>query len=161
MSETPLPTALEVREVVEGLLGREMTVLTGGPMVDPAGPGGAVVAEYVSDQMQLAALIVMDLPMAARSGAAIALMPSSTSEAAVGDGELTDVLLENAGEILNVLASLFNAEGAPHLRLNAVHGPGASLPADVAPWVMAYVARLDLECDITGYGTGGLSVLVL
>lgn len=161
MSATPLPSALEVREVVEGLLGREMTVLTGGPMVDPAGPGGAVVAEYVSDQMRLAALIVMDLPMAARAGAAIALMPSSASEAAVADGELTDVLLENSGEILNVLASLFNTDGAPHLRLNAVHAPNTALPTDVAPWVMAYVARLDLECDITGYGPGVVSVLVL
>jgi len=88
-------------------------------------------------------------------------MPSSASEAAVADGELTDVLLENAGEILNVLASLFNADGAPHLRLNAVHAPNTALPTDVAPWVMAYVARIDLECEITGYGPGSLSVLVL
>ena len=161
MSATPLPSARDTREVIEGLLGREMTVLTGGPMVDPAGPGGAVVAEYISDQMRLAALVVMDVPMAARAGAAIALMPSHASEASVADGELTDVLLENAAEILNVLASLFNVEGAPHLRLNTVHAPGTALPVDVAPWVMAYVARLDLECDITGYGTGGLSVLVL
>ena len=72
MSATPLPNALQAREVIEGLLGREMSVLTGGPMVDPAGPGGAVVAEYISDQMRLAALVVMDLPMAARAGAAIA-----------------------------------------------------------------------------------------
>ncbi|SDC86022.1 hypothetical protein SAMN05216410_2410 [Sanguibacter gelidistatuariae] len=161
MTKTPLPSAKQTRELLEGLFGREMAVLTGGPMVDPAGPGGAVVAEYISDQMQLAALVVMDVPMAARAGAAIALMPSSASEAAVDDGELTDVLLENAGEILNVVASLFNAEGAPHVRLNAVHAPNEALPGDVAPWVMSYVARLDLECDIAGYGPGALSVLVL
>ena len=161
MSATPLPSAKETREVLAGLLGREVSVLTGGPMVDPAGPGGAVVAEYISDQMKLAAIIVMDVAMAARAGAAIALMPSGTSEAAVADGELTDVLLENAGEILNVLASLFNAEGAPHLRLNAVHAPNDALPGDVAPWVMAYVPRLDIECDVTGYGPGNLSVLVI
>lgn len=161
MSATPLPSALEVREVLQGLLGRDVEVLTGGPMVDPGAPGGALVAEYISDQMQLAALIVMDLPLAARSGAAIALMPSAASESDVDAQEISDVLLENAGEILNVLASLFNAEGAPHLRLNAVHAPGAGIPADVAPWVLAYVARLDLECDVAGYGPGGLSVLVI
>ncbi|MBI9114605.1 hypothetical protein [Sanguibacter suaedae] len=161
MSGTPLPSALEVREVVEGLLGREVDVLTGGPMVDPAGPGGAVVAEYISDQMQLAAIIVVDVPFAARAGAAIALMPSRASEEDVAAEEISDVLLENASEILNVMASLFNVEGAPHLRLNAVHAPKAALPVDVAPWVMAYVPRLDLECDVSGYGTGGMSVLVL
>lgn len=161
MSATPLPSALEVRELLEGLLGREVEVATGGPMVDPKGETGALVAEFISDQMQLCALVVMDVPLAARAGASIALMPSQVSENAVGDGELTDVLLENAGEILNVMASLFNAEGAPHLRLSAVHPPKAALPNDVAAWVMAYVPRLDLECDVSGYGPGNLSVLVV
>lgn len=161
MSATPLPSALDVRELLEGLLGREVEVTTGGPMVDPGGEGGALVAEFVSDQMQLSAIVVMDVPLAARAGASIALMPSHASENAVGAGELTDVLLENAGEILNVMASLFNAEGAPHLRLNAVHPPQAALPNDVAGWVMAYVPRLDLECEVSGYGPGNVSVLVL
>lgn len=161
MIQTALPSAKQTRELLEGLFGREMTVFTGAPMVDPTGPGGAVVAEYISDQLRLAALVVMDVPMAARAGAAIALMPSTVSEEAVDDGELTDVLLENAGEIFNVMASLFNAEGAPHVRLNAVHAPNAALPSDVAPWVMAYVARLNLACDISGYGPGALSVIVL
>ena len=161
MSATPLPSALDVRELLEGLLGREVEVATGGPMVDPGSTDGALVAEYVSDQMQLAAIVVMDVPLAARSGASIALMPSLASENAVGAGELTDVLLENAGEILNVMASLFNAEGAPHLRLSAVHPPKAALPNDVAGWVLAYVPRLDLECDVSGYGPGNLSVLVV
>lgn len=161
MSGTPLPAALEVREVVSGLIGRDVEVRTGGPMVDPAKPGGAVVAEYVTDTLQLSALVVMDLALAARAGAAIALVPSAAAEADVEAEEISDALLENAGEILNVLASLFNAEGAPHLRLNAVHAPGAALPTDVAPWVLAYVPRLDLECDVAGYGPGALSVLVL
>jgi len=161
VSATPLPSALDVRELLEGLLGREVEVATGGPMVDPGSTDGALVAEYVSDQMQLAAIVVMDVPLAARSGASIALMPSLASENAVGAGELTDVLLENAGEILNVMASLFNAEGAPHLRLSAVHPPKAALPNDVAGWVLAYVPRLDLECDVSGYGPGNLSVLVV
>jgi len=161
VSATPLPSALDVRELLEGLLGREVAVATGGPMVDPGSTDGALVAEFVSDQMQLAAIVVMDVPLAARSGASIALMPSLASENAVGAGELTDVLLENAGEILNVMASLFNAEGAPHLRLSAVHPPKAALPNDVAGWVLAYVPRLDLECDVSGYGPGNLSVLVI
>ena len=161
MTGTPLPSALEVRELLEGLLGREVEVVTGGPMVDPGSEDGALVAEFVSDQMQLSALVVMDVPLAARAGASIALMPSHASENAVGAGELTDVLLENAGEILNVMASLFNAEGAPHLRLSSVHPPKSALPNDVASWVLAYVPRLDLECDGSGYGPGTLSVLVI
>ena len=42
-------------QLLEGLVGRDFDTKTGGPMVDPA--KGACVAEYVDDQMQLAAII--------------------------------------------------------------------------------------------------------
>lgn len=67
------------------------------------GLGGAVVAEFVSDQLHL-----------------------------------------------NVISALFNKEGAPYLRLGTVHPPQTELPNDIANWVMAYVARLDLELEVTG-----------
>lgn len=159
--QTPLPAALEVRELLEGLVGREFEALTGAEMVDPGAPSGAVVAEYVSDQMKLAALVVADLPFAAGAGSAIALLPPGGVSESIEFGELSIPQLENFSEILNVMASLFNAEGAPHLKLSGVHGPGEALPNDVAPWVLAYVPRLDLELTIKGYGEGKLSILVI
>lgn len=159
--KSPLPTAQEVRELIAGLLGRDLEMHTGAPMTDPEGPGGAVVAEYVSDRLSLNALVLMDLGAAAHIGAALALMPPAVSNEAVADGELTDVLLETAGEVLNVMAALFNPEGSPHLRLGSVHQPQAPLPKDVAPWVKAYVARLDLAIEVPGYGLGQISVLAL
>lgn len=158
---TPLPPALEVRELLEGLVGRDFNALTGAAMVDPDAPGGAVVAEYVSDQMKLAALVVADLPLAAAAGSAIALLPPAGVAESVEFGELSIPQFENFSEILNVMASLFNVEGAPHLKLSSVHAPGSPLPNDVAPWVKAYVPRLDLEIEVAGYGEGTLSVLVL
>jgi hypothetical protein len=161
LDKSPLPTAQEVRELIGGLLGRDLEMSTGAPMTDPEGPGGAVVAEYVSDRLSLNALIAMDLGAAAHIGAALALMPPAVSKEAVAEGELTDVLLETAGEVLNVMAALFNPEGAPHLRLGEVHPPQSPLPKDVAPWIKAYVARLDLAINVPGYGPGQISVLVL
>ena len=46
-----------------------------------------------------------------------------TAAGAVEEGVLPPTLSENAGEILNVMASLFNAEGAPHVRLDALYEP--------------------------------------
>ena len=158
---TPLPAALEVRELLTSLVGRDFEALTGAAMVDPSAPGGAVVAEYVDDAMRLAALIVADLPLAAGAGAAIALLPPAGVSESVSLGEISIAQFENFSEILNVLASLFNGEGAPHLKLSAVHAPGQALPTDVAPWVMSYVARLDLELSVQGYGVGTISILVL
>ncbi|AEI11015.1 MULTISPECIES: hypothetical protein [Cellulomonas] len=158
-AETPLPNAKEVRELVEGLIGREVGVETGGVMVDPA--QGALVGIYVDRNLRLAALVLMDVPLAAYVGAALGLVPLRTAAEAAELGALPTSLSENAGEVLNVTASLFNHEGAPHLRLDRVYQPGEALPGDVAPWVLSYVRRTDLTMEVSGYGTGAFSLLVL
>jgi len=158
---TPLPAAKEVRDMLADLLNRDVEVVTGGDMVDPTVEFGGLVGVYVDRRLQLSALVIMDLELAARTGAAIALIPSSGAERAIGAGAMPDNLLENASEILNVLAALFNGEGLPHLKLDSVYAPGEPLPADVAKWVLAYVPRLDLGIDVKGYGPGRFSMLVL
>ncbi|NHT16934.1 hypothetical protein [Cellulomonas sp. IC4_254] len=158
---TPLPAAMEVREHWEGLVGRDITVTTGGPMVDPVLNGGALVGVYVDKLMKLSALVLFDLPLAAHLGASIALVPARTAQTAVEEEQLPSALAENAGEILNVTAALFNVGDAPHLKLDRWYAPREPLPADVAQWVLAYVRRLDLEVEVSGYGSGTASVLVI
>jgi hypothetical protein len=159
--QTPLPAALEVRELLEGLLGRDVEAAVGTGAVDPQQHPGAVVGVYVDNALQLRALAVMDMPLAAWAGAAIALVPAATAAASVEDGLITPALFENTAEILNVAASLFNHDGCPHLRLYETYAPREALPADVAKWVLAYVRRLDLELTVSGYGSGRMSVLVI
>ncbi len=161
MSATPLPAALEVRELWESLLGKDIEVVTGGSMVDPAGEGGALVGTYVDRLMRLSALVLLDLPLAARMGAAIALVPAGGADAAIEDDLLPAGLSENAGEILNITAALFNVGDAPHLKLDKVYAPHALLPADVSQWVLAYVPRLDLGVTVSGYGAGRVSLIVV
>ena len=158
---TPLPTAVETRDLLVALLGREVEVTVGAAAVNPAAPGGAVVGSFVDDALRLRALVVMDLALAANSGAAIALVPARSARLAVESGYLTPSLVENASEILNVAATLFHHDGAPHVRLDATYLPNEMLPSDIAQWVLAYVRRLDLEVSIVGYDSGRLSLLVL
>lgn len=159
--ETPLPSAKDVRDLLEGLLGREVQVRTGGTMVDPTVGGGALVGLYVDRLLSLKAICLMDVPLAAYVGAAIGLVPARVAEECAVAETLEPALEENAGEVLNVLASSMNAEGAPHVRLDAIYPPQEALPHDAAPWVRAYVRRTDLDVDVSGYGTGRFSLLVL
>ncbi|MGV8967664.1 MAG: hypothetical protein ACOH2F_15470 [Cellulomonas sp.] len=159
--ETPLPGAMDVREVFEGLLGRDVEVTTGGAMVNPALPGGALVGIYVDNHLKLGALVLFDLPLAARAGAAIALVPAATANFAIEDRALTPALFDNSAEILNIAGSMFNTEGSPHLKLDRCYAPGELLPSDVAQWILAYVRRIDLTLEIKGYGPGKFSALVL
>jgi len=159
--QSPLPSAKDVRDLLEGLLGREVQVRTGAAQVDPASDAGALVGVYVDRMLRLRALCLLDVPAAARVGAAIGLVPSAVADdSALGDF-LDPALEENAREVLNVVASLFNAPDAPHVRLDTVVSPRDPLPHDVQPWVRAYVPRNDLVVDVSGYGPGRLSVLVL
>jgi hypothetical protein len=160
-AETPLPPAKVVRELIESLIGRDIAVTTGGPMVDPKAEGGALTGVYVDNRLKLTALVILDLPLAAYLGAALGLVPVRVANEAVEESMLPTALSENAGEILNVMASLFNIEGAPHIKLDSLYQPGFPIPADVAQWVLAYVRRTDLEMDVAGYGAGCFSLLVI
>ena len=120
MSElTPLAGAVEVRDLLESLVGREVDVLTGAKGQDPAKGDGCLVGVYLDDTQQIAALVLLDVAAAAYLGGALGLVPVKMAQQAVNHGGLPAGLLENASEILNVLGSLLNAEGAPHVRLDA------------------------------------------
>ena len=158
--QTPLPTAPQVRDLLERLLGRDVEVSFGGPLLDPAAPGDTQVSTYVDRSGAVRAVLAADLPLAARAGAAIGLAPAAAADAAVQDGELPALLFENMREVLNVTASLLNVDGAPHVAPGASFAPGALLPPDLARLVRAYVRRLDLDVAVKGYGSGRLSVIV-
>lgn len=158
---TPLADAVEVRSLLESLVGRDVEVLTGASAQDPAKGDGCLVGMYVDDIGAVAALVLLDVPLAAYLGGALGLVPVRMAQQAVDHGGLPDGLLENASEVLNVMGSLFNAEGAPHVRLETVFEPGHPVPADVARHAQAFGRRCDLDVDVAGYGRGGFSLVVV
>ena len=96
-----LPGRKEIKDLFEGLLGREVAVTDGRPV--DIGIPKPVIASYVDDDGHLRAVGVMSFGLAARSGAALALIPPGAVEAAEEDLVLPPNLFENAYEICNVL----------------------------------------------------------
>jgi hypothetical protein len=151
---TELPPAKDVRDLLEGLLGKECCFsdglrVTGGP---------ALVGVYVDDQLRMRAIAAMDVAMAAYCGAAIGLMPPGGAQDAVEENELFPMLRENACEVLNVMAALFNVGSAPHLRLYSTVAPEDIIPGDVAGHLAALGGRVDWSVAVKGYGEGQLSI---
>lgn len=159
MSETQLPHPKDVRDMLEELLGRDVELQTGPPVV-PSRAVSAAVGVYVDDRLGLRAITVADLPFAAHAGASVGLVPRGGAEASVEDGELAPNLAENFAEVVNIMAALFNLPGQPHVKLDGYHLPGEALPTDVGALTAAYVNRLDLAVSIAGYGSGGLSFVL-
>ncbi len=56
-------------------------------------------------------------------------------------------------------ATLFNAEGAPHVRLAETYAPREVVPSDIDTRLRGMVPRMDLDVTVSGYGGGKLSVV--
>ena len=152
-----LPASLAVRNMLEDLLGRDVTVSPADPIV-----GGdlakTTVAVYVDRHLQLAAVLGLDLQLAANAGAALGLHPMEAVEDSKKLGTLTAVLADNVGELCNVFTGLLNRDGGPHVRLYQLFEPGEMPPSDVRATLLALGRRMDLTVDVARYGGGKLSV---
>ncbi|GAB3306682.1 hypothetical protein GCM10027451_14250 [Geodermatophilus aquaeductus] len=154
-----LPDTKAVKDMLSGLVGKPVSVTPGAP-VTPTEKDPVSVAVYVSPTMAVNALCVMDLPLAAWTGGALALLPpGGVQDVVEEDGELTAMLTEALHEVVNVLSALFNVPGAPHSKLHASYAPGDDLPGDIAGMLAAF-NRLDLAVEVPGYGKGRLSLVV-
>jgi hypothetical protein len=155
---TPVPTAFELRDLFESLLGRTVEWTGTSDHVDPI--DGALIGAYTNDIGNVRALILCDIPLTAWAGSAIALLPHSGAEATIKSGLVTAAQYDNIAEILNIAASMFNRPNTPHLRLATTYAPRETLPADVAEWTLVPASRIDGTLAIQGYGQGRISVVV-
>ena len=153
-----LPDRKVIKDIFEGLLGRDISI-TEGTAVDIGIPK-PVVASYVDDGHRLRAVAVMDLALAARCGAAIALVPKGAADDSIENQLLAPNLFDNASEICNVMAATLGDALDVHLRLSMSYAPSDPLPPQVFNTATQVPAREDLELDIAGYGRGGLSLIV-
>jgi hypothetical protein len=153
-----LPANKDIKDLFEGLLGRDVDVAEGLP-VPPNSTPRPTTAVYVDDRSKLSSVVVMDFPLTAFVGAALALVPKGGADVAIEERELPSSLLENAAEILNVLAAPIGDASGVHQRLHQTFGPLDFPPSDVAAWSAQIGARTDLVLDVKGYGRGTLSVI--
>lgn len=152
------PDRKDIKDLFEGLLGRDIDLTEGTPV--DIGIPKPVIASYVDDAQQLRAVAVMSFGLAARSGAALALVPKGAADAAEEDRLMPDNLFDNASEICNVMAAPFGEAMGMHLRLAMTYAPSSPVPSHLLTIASQLAARDDLELEIAGYGKGGLSLVV-
>jgi len=155
-----VPTLKAVRDLLGDLTGKEIEVASGAEPVGVGGSSGSVVGLYVDAELKSRALIAFDLPLAAYSGAALGLVPPGGAQDAVDAHELPEHLLDNCGEVLNIMASLFNLPRSPHLKLYACYGPTEQLRPDVRELAVRLAPRDDIAVEIARYGKGRMSIVL-
>ena len=158
MSTVLLPAPKDVRDMLSGLVGRNVTVSPGAP-VTPTPDRPVAVAVYVAPDMSVNALCLLDLGAAAYTAGGLALLPPGGCQDSVEERELSALQLEALHEVVTVLSALYNVAGAPHSRLHKLYAPGEELAGDLAGMLAGY-NRIDLDVEIQGYGKGSLSLVV-
>ena len=151
-----LPNPKDVRDLLEGLLGKDVTVSPGDPVSLNDKP---CVAVYVDPTMATTALVLVDIRLAAWCAGALALLPKGGLEDAIDERELSEMHLEVVYEVVNVAAAMFNGGGINHSKLYKLYAPGEALPGDIAGLAAAF-NRIDLTVDVAGYGKGSLSIVL-
>ena len=152
-----LPNRHAVRNTIQDLIGRDVDLKDGNP---PETKSTNVVAVYVTDKLATSALAVIDLECAARLGGSLGMVPRMVVDEAIKARELPTTLEENCYEVLNVLAAVFNLPNLPHVRLYHMYAPNATLPPDIAALGAMLGSRMDVALNISGYGTGLMSIVV-
>lgn len=152
------PSRKQIKDLFEGLLGREVIVGDAPPVGLDRVPA-PMIAVYVDDQLKLATVAVMDFALTAYVGAALGLVPKGGAEAAIEDQFIPQSLIENAAELLNVLAAPIGEAGGAHQRLYQTFAPGDMPPADVAALSATFGAREDVLLEVKGYGAGPMSIV--
>ncbi len=159
MPNQNLPEVEDIREVLHGLLGRDITaakVAPSGMKIDDR----LVVGLYEREDGKVGGLVIAELAVAAYSGAALSLLPVGVANESIEDGTIEDSLLENFQEVLNVGVRWFTAKGNPRVVLSEVYPPGARLPDDVRRTMAAPADRLEVLIEVAGYGEGRMRLFV-
>jgi hypothetical protein len=152
----PLPDAAKVKLML-GLLYDGLEVKPG-KKFEVAPASGSWVGLYVADDGAAVAACVADLGFATNSSAALSMLPPAVAKDAAKTKELTEVMVGNLREIMNICTRLLMDDSSAHLRLESVY-PSKSLPPAAAQLLGALKGRVDFELTVPKYGPGTLAVV--
>ena len=158
MTETAvlqLPKPRQVAQLLEDTLGREATQAP----AERCDIDEAMSGYYLNEAGNEGIVCVCDVPLVNYAGAALALIPANIAQEGAKRFQLSDAVIENFFEVLNILGALLNQVCGEHVRLVDVKYPGDKLPPPVAAMLANCEDRHDLRIEIEDYGGGLLSLL--
>lgn len=152
-----LPKPREIAQLLADTLGREAGTVEG----PPCDVAESMSGFYMNESGTEGIVCICDVPLVNYTGAALALIPANIAREGAGRHELSDAVIENFFEILNILGAVLNQVCDEHVRLVDVKYPGEPLPEPVAALIRDCEHRHDLMVDIEDYGKGSLSLMHL
>jgi hypothetical protein len=119
-----------------------------------------VVSLYRGANQAVQVVGICDLPFACNAGAALSLMPVGVAGESLKAGRLSEALLENFQEVMNVAATFLSGHWS-HVTLQQIVNPPDGAAPDLLRKSLTAKKRLDMEVAIPEYGGGKLSFAVV
>lgn len=152
----PMPDASKVRAML-GLLFEGIGIRTGKRFA-VAADSGCWVGLYVTDNGAPVAACIADSAFAANAGAALSMLPATAAGVARDSRTLTEAMVDNLREVLNICTRLLMNDGLPHLKLEDLYRADA-LPERAQALLKRLRWRIDFELTLPKYGPGTLAVV--
>ena len=151
-----MPIPEDVRDFLGDLLGKPVSVTKASQIDFNDEPEQYVTGLYVDDHDRLIGAFIADIPLAATTGAALAMMPAAVAKEAADKGKLEEGLRDNFYEIVNILSRLLNGPSVPHLRLTELVD---GVPGDVLQLIEKAKGRKQYDVTVVGYAGGKMSLI--
>ena len=150
MPKHPLPKSEEMRNAVTMLYSMDAQCEVVSEEVDL--DDITHFAVYVDDNDVPVAGIGCTLEFGAYAGAALSMIPKGGAEEAVKANELSEMMLGNLNEFMNICSRWFMTADSPHLRLTATYAIDDL--SEAADQLLDSEDRLDFNIEIPDYGAG-------
>jgi hypothetical protein len=155
-----LPHNKNIKDVLEGMLGRDVDLDATTDRMSPIDGVGGLVATYCDDDSQLRAILGWSPEAAAFVGCSLGLIPAPMAKEMAADKFLRNDAVENLAEVSNVLAAAFDRPGNPHVRMIDTYYPTGGAPQELTTYMFTHSDRADFALNIKGYGVGKMTLVV-
>jgi hypothetical protein len=154
VARMPLPIQESIRDLTGDLLGRGTAVDKAEDAMEP--DAMAAVGGYRDKAGTLLAALPVDRALVPILGGALVMVPEVVIAETLRKDDIPENLYENFWEVANIMASLLNREGGPHVKLADRYEGYDAATADMRALLEAPVRQRWFSVTVDGYGTGRL-----
>lgn len=160
MKMEQLPDPETLNQLFGDLLDLKTEVFKGKPVPLKAGDDPVVVASYITGEEKVKCLCLCDISAANRMGSALTMIPVDIANKSINDHTISDDIIDNIREIMNIVTTFLNVPELPHFKLKEVLSSKQELPEEITALAGDPGLRLDLEINLQNYGQGYMSILL-
>ncbi len=149
-----IPTPQSISSLLSMIFGEDLDVSD----CEPPELSSLYIATFVNDDNQLVALCACDKSFVAYSGAALSMIPAAIANEMISGNTVTDAMVDNFYEVMNICSKLLMSDTSAHLRLDRALQPTESADAIATLGESANVMAFDV--GIPQYGNGTLTFVI-